>query len=238
MILSGVNYSAYFLILRKKFKQAFKLEEVRVYLAIIAVATIAIFINTRDMFSTSEETFRHVFFHVGSLMTSTGFSISDFNLCPVFSKMLLIPLMFIGACAGSTGGGIKVSRIIIAFKSLGKELKMLIHPRSVRKVTLDGKAVTHEVVRSTKSFIVLYFVLMGASILLISVDGFSMTTNSSAVISMLGNMGPGLEAVGPTANYAAYSIFSKFVLMFDMLAGRLELFPILLLFYYKSWKKN
>ncbi len=238
MILSGINYSAYFLILRRKLKQAFKLEEVRVYLLIIAAATIAIFINTRHLFASAEENFRHVFFHVGSLMTSTGFSISNYDVWPEFSRTMFVLIMFVGACAGSTGGGIKVSRVIIAFKSLGKELKMLIHPRSVRKVTLDGKAVTHEVVRSTKSFILLYFVLMGVSILLISVDGFSFTTNSSAVISMLGNMGPGLEVVGPAGNYAAYSIFSKFVLMFDMLAGRLELFPILLLFYYRSWKRN
>lgn len=238
MILSGINYSMYFLLLRRKLKQAFSLEEVWFYLGIIAVTGGIIFFNIRDMFATAEEGLRHTFFQIGSIITTTGFATTDFNLWPALSQGCLVLLMFVGACAGSTGGGIKVSRVLILIKSIRKELRGIAHPKQVSKIRLNGHTVPSETVRSTNAFMAIYMIMIALSVLLISVDGQSFTTNVTAVIATMNNIGPGLELVGPTGNFAFFSGFSKLVLSFCMLAGRLELLPMLVLFSPSCWRKH
>lgn len=237
MILSGINYAVYFCMLRKQFKEALSIEEARWYLAIIFASVAVIAVNIHHMYSSVGESLRHAFFQVGSIITTTGYSTVDFNTWPQLSKTILIILMFVGACAGSTGGGIKVSRIMILFKTIRKELSMMIHPRMVKKIKMDDHILPHEVLRSTNVFIAVYFVILFASVLLIGVDELDFTTNFTAVAATLNNIGPGLELVGPTQNFSVFSGFSKFILMFDMLAGRLELFPMLILMVPSCWKK-
>ena len=190
------------------------------------------------MFSTLGETLRHAFFQVASIITTTGFSSVDFGLWPQFSLTILVLLCFIGVCAGSTGGGIKVSRIIIMFKTVLKELFTIKHPRGVRSVKLDGRTVEHETVRSVNIFLVIYVLVMFGSVLLVSLDNFDFTTNFTAVVATINNIGPGLEKVGPASNFGHFSDVSKVVLIFDMLAGRLELFPMIVLFSPLTWKKR
>ncbi len=238
MILSGVNYSLYFCLLSKKVKEAFRLEEVRWYFLVIFVSAGVIIWNTRGLYATLGETVRHSFFQVGSIITTTGYATTDFDLWPSLSKTILVVLMYIGACAGSTGGGIKVSRLVILVKTIWKELSLIIHPREVRKIRINRHVVEHETLRSINVFLVIYFLLMLVSTLLVSVDGLDFTTNYTAVISAVNNIGPGLELVGPTQNFSVFSAFSKFVLMFDMLAGRLELFPMMVLLLPATWKKR
>lgn len=238
MILSGINYSFYFLILSKKVKDAFHIEEVRWYLLIILISVIAIIYDIRSLYPTIGETARHAFFQVGSIITTTGYATTDFDLWPSMSKTILVVLMFIGACAGSTGGGMKVSRLVILFKTIKKELSLISHPREVRKIRMDGHVVEHSILRSSNVFLVIYFVLLLGSTLLISIDEFDFTTNFTAVVSALNNIGPGLNLVGPTQNFSLFSPFSKVVLMFDMLAGRLELFPMMALLIPSTWKRR
>ncbi|MGI6008399.1 MAG: TrkH family potassium uptake protein [Ruminococcus sp.] len=238
MILFGVNFNVYFLILRKKFGQAFRSEEVRAYLAVILVSILIITWNISGSFSSIWDALRHAAFQVGSIITTTGYATTDFNLWPQLSQTLLLVLMFVGACAGSTGGGIKVSRLLIMFKTVKKELFSFSHPRSVKKIKMDGRPVAHETVRSINIFLIAYMLITTLSILLISLDNFSFTTNFSAVAATLNNIGPGLDLVGPVENFHLFSPFSKCVLMFDMLAGRLELFPLLLLFAPSTWKRK
>ena len=238
MILSGINYTAYFYILTGKIKELFKIEEVRWYLAIIFGSVAVITWNVRSLYPTFSETLRHAFFQVGSIITTTGYATTDFDLWPALSKTLLVTLMFIGACAGSTSGGIKVSRILILLKTIRKELSLLIHPRQVKKIRMDGHPVDHETLRSANVFLVVYFVLLLTSMLLISVDEFDFSTNFTSVVTVLNNIGPGLNLVGPTQNFSIFSPFSKFVLMFDMLAGRLELFPMMILLMPSTWKRK
>lgn len=230
MILFGVNFNTYYLFLIKKPKQALQSEEVRWYLGIVLVSTLIIALNIVKSFDGFLPAFHHAAFQVASIITTTGFSTVDFDLWPELSKALLVALMFIGACAGSTGGGIKVSRIIILFKTVKKEISSLIHPRSIKILKLDGKAIEHTVVRSINTFLVAYFLIFTLSVLLISIDNFDFTTNFTAVAATINNIGPGLSGVGPTCNFSEYSLFSKYILMFDMLAGRLEIFPMLVLF--------
>ena len=238
MILSGINYTAYFYILTGKIKELFKIEEVRWYLAIIFGSVAVITWNVRSLYRTFSETLRHAFFQVGSIITTTGYATTDFDLWPALSKTLLVTLMFIGACAGSTSGGIKVSRILILLKTIRKELSLIIHPRQVKKIRMDGHPVDHETLRSANVFLVVYFVLLLTSMLLISVDEFDFSTNFTSVVTVLNNIGPGLNLVGPTQNFSIFSPFSKFVLMFDMLAGRLELFPMMILLMPSTWKRK
>lgn len=238
MILSGINYSFYFCILSKRFRDAFQIEEIRWYLFIILAAVGVISFDTQHMYGSLGETVRHAFFQVGSIITTTGFATTDFDLWPSLSKTILVILMFIGACTGSTGGGIKVSRLVILFKSIRKELSLIIHPREIRKIRMDGHVVEHATLRSTNVFLCIYFVVLLSSTLLVSVDEFDFTTNFTAVVSMLNNIGPGLNLVGPTQNFSIFSVFSKFVLMFDMLAGRLELFPVMVLLMPGTWKRK
>ena len=234
MILSGINYTAYFYILTGKIKELFKIEEVRWYLAIILGSVAVITWNVRSLYPTFSETLRHAFFQVGSIITTTGYATTDFDLWPALSKTLLVTLMFIGACAGSTSGGIKVSRILILLKTIRKELSLIIHPRQVKKIRMDGHPVDHETLRSANVFLVVYFVLLLTSMLLIS----DFSTNFTSVVTVLNNIGPGLNLVGPTQNFSIFSPFSKFVLMFDMLAGRLELFPMMILLMPSTWKRK
>lgn len=238
MILSGVNYAFYFYLFSGKIKEMFRLEEVRWYFFIIFISTGVITLNTRFMYSDIRETLRHAIFQVGSIITTTGFATTNFDLWPEMSKCILIILMFVGACAGSTGGGMKVSRLLILFKSIPKELSLVVHPQQVKKTRLNGRPVEHEVIRSTNVFLVIYFILLLVSTLLISIDEFSFTTNFTAVAATLNNIGPGLDLVGPTQNFSIFSPFSKLILIFDMLAGRLELYPMMILLMPSTWKRK
>lgn len=237
MILFGVNFNFYFLLLLRRFRRAVSSEEVRTYLGIILVSIGIITLNIRSMYSGLGEALRHAAFQVGSIITTTGFSSCDFDLWPTLSKQLLVLLMFVGACAGSTGGGMKVSRILIFRKTVGKELKQAMHPQVVAPVRMDGKLLSHETIRTTNVYLCAYLFILVASIMLISLDGFDMVTNFTAVAATLNNIGPGLSQVGPMMNFAGFSNPAKLVLIFDMLAGRLELFPMLVLFLPSAWRK-
>ena len=237
MILFGVNFSAYFLLLRRKVKQAFSMEEVRWYLLIILASIALITLSVRDMYGSVGEAARHAAFQVGSIITTTGYASTDFNLWPEVPRTILVLLMFIGACAGSTGGGIKVSRLVILVKTIKKELHTFLHPRSLKKLKMDGHTLEHETVRATNVFLIAYVLIFSFSVLLVAFDGNDLITNFTAVASALNNIGPGLELVGPMGNFGLFSNGAKLVLIFDMLAGRLEIFPLLLLFVRDTWKK-
>ena len=236
MLLFGINFNAYYYIIYRKFKKAFFMEEVRYYIIIALTATAVIFFN---LLGTSASVFRALtdsFFQVSSLITSTGFSTVDFDTWSSICKTTLLLLMFCGACAGSTGGGIKVSRIVIMIKTVIKELQSYIHPKSIKKINFEKKPVEHDVVRSINVYFITFVLILVTSIFLISIEGRDFVTNFSAVLTTLNNMGPGLSEVGPTCNFGIMTGFSKWVLMFDMLAGRLELFPLLILFHPGLWK--
>ena len=241
MLLFSVNFNSFYLILKLKPKDAFN-SEVRAFIFIvlgaIAIITFNLTMQMKDAFSSVGEALRHVAFTVASLISTTGFATVDFDLWPSFSKIILVSVMFIGACAGSTGGGIKVSRIQLIFKGIGREVRTLIHPRQVKKITIDSRPVEHEVLRSVNAYIACYIMVFAASMLAISFDEHDLITDFTAVVATLNNIGPGLAEVGPTCNFAHFSVFSKLVLIFDMLAGRLELFPMLILFYPPAWKKS
>ena len=237
MFLFGVNFTFFYYILIRRIRDAFKMEEVRWYFSIYAGAVVLLMVNLLSHGYAFGESLLHVTFQVASIMTTTGYATTDFNLWPEFSRGLMVCLMFIGACAGSTGGGIKVSRIMIYLKQVGKELIQQIHPRRVHVLKMDGKEIPHATAHSCNVLLMTYVVVFIASYLLISLDGFDTTTNFTAVAATLNNIGPGLNMVGATGNFSAFSNFSKFVLMFDMLAGRLEIIPMILLFYPSTWKK-
>lgn len=238
MILFGVNFNAYYLILSKKVKSALRSEEVRAYLLIILVSGLLIAYNIRGMYSTIAEALRHSFFQVASIMTTTGFSTVNFAKWPQFSNTILVCLMFVGACAGSTGGGIKVSRILIMCKTALKELFTIKHPHGVKTVKMDNRVVEHETIRSVNIFVIIYVMVYVISVLLISLDNHDFTTNFTAVAATINNIGPGLSMVGPAENFGFFSDFSKYILMFDMLAGRLELLPMIVLFAPMTWKRT
>ncbi len=237
MILSGINFNAYYLIVFRQFKKAFSMEEVRTYLGIIIAATGIIFFELVRNSMNTVDAFRYAAFQVGSIFTSTGYATADFNEWTALSRTILVILMFIGACAGSTGGGIKVSRFITVFKTVGKELNSYIHPKSIKKIKMDGKPIEHEIMRATNVYFITFFALFIFSLLIITLEEKDLVTNFTAVIATMNNIGPGLEMVGPTQNFSHFSPLSKYVLMFDMLAGRLELFPMLLLFVPTIWKE-
>ena len=237
MILFGVNFSVYYLILTKKFRQAFKYEEVRYYFGIIIASILIITFNTVHLFRNVLVAFQQVAFQVASIITTTGFSSTDFNQWPALSKTVLVLLMFVGACAGSTGGGIKVSRILILCKAAKKEFQLYLHPNAVKKIKMDNKIISHEILRSTNIYISVYLLIFAASVLLIAIDNFDLITNFTAVAATLNNIGPGFEIAGPMGNFSSFSYLSKSVLIFDMLAGRLEIFPLLLLFFKDTWKR-
>lgn len=238
MIAFGVNFGFYYLFLITRFKEAFAMEEVRAYLGIILASGLAIARQIRDRFETLEEALRASFFQVGSIMTTTGYSSVDFDLWPSFSKCILVLLMIVGACAGSTGGGVKVSRVVLTCKSIFLELGQVLHPHGVQRMRMDGKTVDSKMLNSIYIFLTTYFLIFFLSVLAVSLDGFNFETNFTAVAATLNNIGPGLAGVGPTRNFYAYSHLSKLILIFDMLAGRLELLPMLILFYPRTWTKH
>ncbi len=236
MILFAINFNCYFLILTGKLREAFNIE-LRTFLIIVGVTITIITINISSMYSSVGEALRHSAFTVASLISTTGFTTTDFNLWPELSRTLLVMIMFVGACAGSTGGGIKVSRIIILLKGMVKEIQTMVHPHQVKKIKMDSHTIDHETVRSVNSYMVAYLMIFSFSLILISFDNHDLITSFTAVAATINNIGPGLELVGPTANFEFFSTPTKIVLIFDMLAGRLELFPILLLFTPSTWKK-
>ena len=237
MILSGINYSAFFLILSRQFKEAFKMEEVRCYLGVVFLSGLLIAGNIYQIYQNIGDSLRHAFFQVGSIISTTGYATTDFDAWPSFSKTILLLLMFTGACAGSTAGGFKFSRVVILFKTIRKELSNLIHPQLVKVIKMDNHPVKDEVIRSTNVFTAAYFIILLFSLLLISLNGYDMTTSFTTAVTMLNNVGPGFGLVGPTCNYSFFSDFSKFVMIFDMLAGRLEIYPMLIFFHPACWKK-
>ena len=237
MILFGVNFNVYFLLYMKKPKDALLCEEARWYFGIIAASILVITFFIRDYFPSIGMAFHQAAFQVGSIITTTGFATTDFDLWPSIPKTILVLLMFCGACAGSTGGGIKVSRIMILLRTMLREFHKNMHPKRVKKVYFEGRPLDEEMVRSVAFFLATYVFIFAGSVLLIAIDNFDMTTNFTAVAATINNIGPGLELVGPTQNFSLFSDFSKLVLIFDMLAGRLELYPMLLLFFRGTWRK-
>ena len=236
MFLFGVNFSCYYLLLLGQFKSVFKDEELRVYLMIILVSISLIVLNLWGYYGTLEETIRHASFQVATVMSTSGFATTDFDLWPGLSKAILVGLMFMGACAGSTCGGMKLARVMLLFKNLGRNIRQMMRPNTVQVVRSNGRVVDEKVLANTNAYLAAYMVIMVLSFILISVDNFSVGTNMTAVIACFNNIGPGLEAVGPTCNFGAYSDFSKLVLIFDMITGRLEIFPMLVLFSKATWK--
>ena len=238
MILFGVNFSCYYLLLLKQFRSVFKDEELRTYFAIIGVSILLISLNVRHLYPTLEETVRHAAFQVGSIITTTGYATTDYELWPTFSKTLILCLMVSGACAGSTGGGMKVARVMLVFKSLGRNIRQVISPRKVDLVRNNGSVVDEKILDTTNAYLAAYIIIIFAVFLIISLDGFSIGTNFSAVLCTFNNIGPGFESVGPTCNFSGFSDLSKLVLSWAMLAGRLEIFPMLVLFSHNTWKKR
>ncbi len=241
MIIFGINFNLYYLILIKRFRAALKSTELWVYIGIIATATVLISTNIHHMYDSVSETVRSAFFQVSSIITTTGYATTDFNLWPTLSKMILVLLMFIGGCAGSTSGGIKVSRIIIAVKTIFRDIKRMLHPRSVGSVKFEGKAIDNQTINGVSVYFTVFFILFFVIVLLLSLESgeaFDFETNFTAAAACFNNVGPGLANVGPTANFAAYSSFSKIVLSIAMLLGRLEIYPILLVFTPVFWKRK
>ncbi|MBQ7480871.1 MAG: TrkH family potassium uptake protein [Lachnospiraceae bacterium] len=237
MILFGVNFNAYYLLIFRQFRKAFTMEEVIHYFAIIFIAIAIIFTRIFRTYDHALDALRDTAFQVASIITTTGFSTVDFDKWPAVCQTVLVFLMFIGACAGSTGGGIKVSRLIILRKTIIKEMISYVHPKSIKKIKMDDKPVEHEVVRATNVFFITFVIIFSLSVLLVSIDGNDLVTNFTAVAATINNIGPGLSMVGPTQNFSHFSGFSKYILMFDMIAGRLELFPLLMLFHPELWKE-
>ncbi len=236
MIGFGINFNAYYFILLGKIKKAAVLEEVRWYLGIVVAATVVIFFNVLSLFETAFETLTHSAFQVATIITTSGFATVNFDLWPTLSKTIMMLLLFIGACAGSTGGGIKVSRILISVKTAFREIWYYLHPKGVREVKMDGKPLGDEVVRSVGAYMLTFSVLFVISFLLVAMDGKDIVTTFTSVATAMNNVGPGLSEVGPVGNFSGFSPFAKIVLIFDMLAGRLELFPILILFHHETWR--
>ena len=238
MILFGVNFNLYYFALIKKAGMALKSRELWCYFGIIAVSAALICINIYPLYGSFGEVLRQAVFQVSSIVTTTGYATADFNLWPAFSKGILFALLFVGACAGSTGGGLKISRIMLLFKIIGREIRRLIHPRSVAKVKLEGKSVDESTLDGVTTYFALYMVGIIATFLVLSIEPFGIETNVSAAISCFNNVGPGFAGVGPAASYADYSVVSKITLSLAMLLGRLEIYPLLIVLIPSFWKKD
>lgn len=236
MLLCSINFIVYYLLLIRKPKEALLNEELRYFLVIVFASAILITINIQDGFRNIFEAFQTSIFQVASIVSTTGYATADFNQWPEFSKTVLVLLMLMGACAGSTGGGFKVSRLIILLKSIKNEVSAIVHPRSVRKVRSDGRVVPEETVKRVLVYLAVYSIIAVLSVLVVSLDGKDMTTNITAVVATFNNIGPGLNVVGPTSNFSSFSVLSKLILSFDMLVGRLEIFPMLVLLSPGTWK--
>ena len=236
MFLFGVNFNLYFFILMRKFSSAFRDEEFWTYVSINLVAVVLITLNIAGTYENVADAIRDAAFNVNAIMSTTGFCTVDFNTWNTFCKCLLVAIMFIGGSVGSTGGGMKVTRIMLYFKEMRADIKRTLNPNAVTKIRMNGNVVEDKVITGINSYLVIYLGILAISSLLISLNGFDTATTFTSVVSCLNNVGPGLEMIGPTGNYAAFSIFSKLVFCFDMLAGRLELFPILVLFAPRTYK--
>ena len=238
MLLFGVNFNLYYFLLIKRFRDVFRSEELRAYLLIVGVAVAAIAADIVHIYGTVGRSLRYAFFQVASIITTTGYATADFNTWPVFSQAILVILMFIGACAGSTGGGIKVARVVILCKTSLGDMRKMLHPNAVTTVRFEGKPLTDRSIRSVHLFLTVYILIFTASVLLLSLERFDLVTTFTAVAACINNIGPGLEVVGPMGNYAQFSPAAKLLLSFDMLVGRLEIFPMLLLFAPSIWKRR
>ena len=238
MFLFGINFSCFYLLLLGNIKSIFKDEELRLYIGLALGVILLIGLNIHHLYSSWADTFRHAAFQVSTIITTTGFATADFDMWPMFSKGLLLLLMVVGACAGSTAGGLKCARLLLLFKSLGRNIRKLVNPKKVQVVRINGRAVGETVIDHANAYLAAYVVIIVLSFLVISIDNQTIGTNLSAVLACFNNIGPGMEAVGPTCNFAFFSPLSKLVLIFDMLAGRLEIFPILILFSSYSWKRK
>ena len=238
MALFGINFSCYYLLLMRQWRSVFRDEELRLYILILLGATALITINLKGFYPTLEETIRHAAFQVSTIMTTTGFATTDFDLWPAFSKSILMALMVTGACAGSTCGGLKLARFLLLLKSLGRNIRQTVKPRKVMVVRNNDQVVDEKILRNADAYLAAYVIIIVVSFMVVCLDNFSVGTNFTAVLACFNNIGPGLEAVGPTCNFSAYSDLSKLVLCFDMLAGRLEIFPILALLSPAVWKNK
>ncbi len=238
MTLFGINFSCYYLLLIRQWYSVFHDEELRVYLGIILTAIVLIVWDLWGYYGSLEETLRHAAFQVSSIITTTGYATTDFDLWPSFSKTLLLLLMVVGASAGSTGGGLKVARLMLLIKGLRRNIRKMLNPRKVELIRNNGEVVDEQVLDNTNAYLAAYVLILFTLFGIISLDGFSIGTNWSAVLCTFNNIGPGLEAVGPTCNFSAYSPLSKLALSWGMLAGRLEIFPMLALFAKDTWKKR
>ena len=238
MIIFGINFNLFYLVWIRQAKRAFKSEEFRVYISIIVVSTVTIVCNILPSVNSIGAALRQAGFTVTSIISTTGFVTADFQLWPTFSKCVIIALMFVGGMAGSTGGGLKVARIIILFKSAFREILRAISPNSVKCIKLDGAVIDDKTVSTVNSYFVIYMVVIAVSTALISFNNLDFTSTLSSVITCVNNVGPGLNAVGPTSNFSSLTDFSKIVLTLDMLIGRLEIFPLIVLFFPATWKKN
>ena len=236
MLLFGINFSCYYLLLIGQFKSVFRDEELRLYLGIVLGSVALIAWNIRGLYAGFGETLRHAAFQVSSIITTTGFATTDFDLWPSFSKTILLCLMVVGACAGSTGGGIKVARLLLLLKSTRRNISQMLHPRKVLLVRNNDQVVDEKVLANTNAYLAAYVIILFISFMVVSLDGFSTGTNFSAILCCFNNIGPGLEAVGPTCNFSGFSVLSKLVMIFDMLLGRLEIFPLLVLFSPQTWR--
>ncbi|MEE1313735.1 MAG: TrkH family potassium uptake protein [Lachnospiraceae bacterium] len=238
MILFGINFNMYFLILMKDIKNVFKNEELRAYLAIIAGAIVMITINIAHMYGSVIKAFRYASFQVASIISTTGFMTADYDLWPEFSKVILLTVMVIGACGGSTGGGVKVSRVLIIIKSITREVKQLLHPKSVCVTRINGKKVGADAMRGVMIYFFAYVLAIIISVILISINNYDFATSFTSVLTAINNVGPGISLVGPTCNFSFFSPLSKIVLCFDMLIGRLEIFPFLMLLSPSLWRRK
>lgn len=238
MILFGINFNMYFLLLIKDVKSVWKNEEVRAYLGIIVAATLVITCNVLSIYKEPLKAFRYSIFQVASIITTTGFATADFNLWPELSKCILLLIMVIGACAGSTGGGVKVSRFLILWKSILKQVKGMLHPKSVNVVKVNGKKISNETLQGVYAYFSAYVFVFGISVLLVALDNFDFATTISGVLTTLSNVGPGISRVGPIENFQSFSVLSKIVFSMDMLIGRLEIFPFLMICSPSFWRKH
>ena len=238
MFLFGINFSCYYLLLLGKLKSVLKDEELRMYVGLAVACVIGLVLSIRPLYGTLEETIRHAAFQVSSIMTTTGYTTTDYDLWPSISKAILLLLMVVGACAGSTGGGLKCMRVLLLFKALRRNIRQILNPRKVLVVRSNDKVVDEKVLSNTNAYLAAYVIIIVVSTLILSLDGFSFETNLSAVLATFNNIGPGIGAVGPTCNFAGYSVLSKLTMIMGMLAGRLEIFPILVLFSRSTWKRK
>ena len=238
LLLFGINFNLYYFLLMRRFREVFRSEELLTYLSIVALATVGIAFNIRSICASLPEAFRQSFFQVATIITTAGFTSADFDLWPSFSKTVLVMLMFFGACAGSTAGGIKIARIVILFKSAARDVQRMIHPHAVATVRFEGKTLDDKTIRGTHLYLSAYLMLFVLSVLLISLEGNDLVTSFTSVAACLNNIGPGLGKVGPTGNFGFYSVPAKLLLSFDMLAGRLDIFPMLVLCAPAVWLKK